>query len=71
MVRMVRVGAGLEPAEWIKGTLTIPDQVYMKKLIVSIKIEDRPPVGRIIAWFSGLLYPCSTMDFLGFYQSIP
>jgi hypothetical protein len=24
--------------EWIKGTLTIPNQVYMKKLIVSIKI---------------------------------
>jgi len=31
------VEAGFAPAEWIKGTLTIPNQVYMKKLIVSIK----------------------------------
>jgi hypothetical protein len=71
MARCVKVEAGLAPAEWIKGTLTIPDQVYMKKLIVSIKIEDRPPVDRIIAWFSGLLYPSSTMDFLGFLTPIP
>jgi len=24
-------GAGFAPAEWIKGTLTIPDQVYRQK----------------------------------------
>ena len=35
-----------------KGTLTIATKVYMKKLIVSIKINYARPLADLFAWFS-------------------
>jgi hypothetical protein len=65
---MVRAGFG--PAEWIKGTLTIPNQVYMKKLIVSIKTHNCPAFGRIILPFSVKLYRSFTLELGGFTLEI-